>query len=158
MNQYNYGWLADSRAGLASAADSSKAVIDTKGDLSADWVGKSTNQILGAANLMAEPSRAEAFRDNLMNIQGEKQKALDAEKEQFASTILLNDSKKDLIDIESYDKFGDSYDNAVRNIIDRVRAKGFASPEHAIAALASPNANTNHQIMELRKESNLVAD
>lgn len=158
MEQYNYGWLADSRAGLASAADSSKAVIDTKGDLKADWIGKSTNQMLGAANLMAEPSRAEAFRDNLMNIQGEKQKALDAEKEQFATQVLFNDSKKDLIDIESYDKFGDSYDNAIMNITDRVRKMGFASPEHAMAALAAPNSAGNSQIMELRDNPKLVAD
>lgn len=158
MDQYNYGWLADSRAGLASAADSSKAVIDTKRDLSADWIGKSTNQILDAANLIAEPSRAEAFKDNLMSIQGEKQKALDAEKEQFASRVLLNDSKKDLIDIESYDTFGDSYDNAVMNITDRVRSLGFANPEHAMAALAAPNSAGNSQIMKLRDNPKLVAD
>ena len=158
MDQYNYGWLADSRAGLASAADSSKAVIDTKGDLKADWIGKSTNQILDAANLMAEPSRAEAFKDNLMSIQGEKQKALDAEKEQFASRVLLNDAKKDLIDIDSYDTFGDSYDNAVMNITDRVRAMGFANPEHAMAALAAPNSAGNAQIMKLRDNPKLVAD
>ena len=158
MEQYNYGWLADSRAGLASAADSSKAVIDTKGDLSADWIGKSTKQMLDAANLMAEPSRAEAFKDNLMNIQGEKQKALDAEKEQFASRVLLNDAKKDLIDIDSYDTFGDSYDNAVMNITDRVRGLGFANPEHAMAALAAPNSAGNSQIMRLRDNPKLVAD
>ena len=158
MDQYNYGWLADSRAGLASAADSSKSVIATREDLNADWIGKSTNQMLGAANLMAEPSRAEAFNNNLMNIQGEKQKALDAEKEQFASRVLLNDSKKDLIDIESYDTFGDSYDNAVMNITDRVRAMGFANPEHAMAALAAPNSAGNSQIMKLRDNPKLVAD
>lgn len=158
MEQYNYGWLADSRAGLASAADSSKAVIETRKPLDANWVGKSTNQILDAANLIAEPSRAKAFNDNLMSIQGEKQKALDAEKEQFASRVLLNDSKKDLIDIESYDTFGDSYDNAVMNITDRVRAMGFANPEHAMAALAAPNSAGNSQIMKLRDNPKLVAD
>lgn len=158
MEQYNYGWLADSRAGLASAADSSKAVIDTRKPLDADWIGKSTNQMLDAANLMAEPSRAEAFKDNLMSIQGEKQKALDAEKEQFASRVLLNDAKKDLIDIDSYDTFGDSYDNAVMNITDRVRAMGFANPEHAMAALAAPNSAGNAQIMKLRDNPKLVAD
>lgn len=158
MEQYNYGWLADSRAGLASAADSSKAVIDTKGDLSADWIGNSTHQILKGANLMAEPSRGQALQDNIMKIQGEKQSLLDIEKDNFARKILFEDAKQDMKDMSSYDTMGMSYDDAVANITDRVRQKGFSNPEHALAALSAPNANNNQLVMELRKESQLVGD
>ena len=158
MEQYNYGWLADSRAGLASAADSSKAVIDTKGDLSADWIGKSTDQMFHAADLMARPAREKALNEELMKVnEREQQNLLDLEKK-FINNMRFEDGKKDLMDMESLESTGFTYDDAVANLTKRVRGYGFDNPTQLMYALTAPNAKYNPALSQVRNDYNLMAN
>lgn len=157
MNQYNYGWLADSRAGLASAADSSKAVIDTKGDLSADWIGKSTDQMFHAADLMARPAREKAFNEELMKVNKREQQNLLELENQFIKTA-FEDGKKDLMDIQSLETTGFTYDDAVANITKRVREHGFDNPTQLMYALTAPNAKFNPALSKVRDDYKLMAN
>lgn len=157
MEQYNYGWLADSRAGLASAADSSKAVIDTKGDLSADWIGKSTDQMFHAADLMARPAREKAFNEELMKINEQKKQDLLGLEQQFIKTA-FEDGKKDIMDIQSLESTGFTYDQAVDNITKRVRNYGFDTPTQLMYALTAPNAKYNPALSQVRNDYNLMAN
>lgn len=158
MEQYNYGWLADSRAGLASAADSSKAVIDTKGDLKADWIGKSTDQMFHAADLMARPAREKALNEELMKVnEREQQNLLDLEKK-FINNMRFEDSKKDLMDVESLESTGFTYDEAVDNLTKQVRGYGFSSPRQLMYALSAPNAKFNSALAPVRNNYNLMAN
>lgn len=158
MEQYNYGWLADSRAGLASAADSSKAVIDTKGDLSADWIGKSTDQMFHAADLMARPAREKALNEEVMKVMDrEQQSLLDLEKK-FINNMRFEDGKKDLMDVESLEATGFTYDEAVDNLTKQVRGYGFSSPKQLMYALSAPNAKFNSALAPVRDNYNLMAN